>query len=70
MKEPKLGEVFEFEFVKLKCVEDDGESVPTCFGCYFDSDKGFCDSRFCCIAYWREDKTSVKFIEVDKEKTN
>ena len=62
-KEPKLNEVFEFEGIQIKCVEDaDGD----CDGCKFDMDGKYFDhcDKLNCIESERKDKTAVKFVEV------
>ena len=58
--ERAIGEVFEFEGIKLKVVE----SVLGCMGCFFDAEK-MCTANDClvgeCAICYREDKKSVNF---------
>lgn len=58
-KEREVGEVFEYEGVTLKCVED--IEIP-CNGCYFWKDIN-CPKDLICFRSLREEKTDVKFIK-------
>lgn len=70
MEEYKVGEVFQFGKIKLKCVEN-MEDDP-CSGCVFlDSHISICESlpKFigeCCYLS-RNDRKSVIFIEAKEE---
>lgn len=65
MEEYKIGEVFQFGKIKLKCVKGDNE---TCTGCIF-SKLSVCEYSELvpflgeCIGTERKDKTGVIFIE-------
>lgn len=61
-KEFKVGEVFQYGEVRLKCIEDYLNGIP-CDGCYF---KGRCeDVRMACAWFDRADNKDVVFIKVE-----
>lgn len=69
MEEYKVGETFQFGLKTLECVEQEGNFCANCFlqlfsedGCEFLNDHvvGYCSKFF------REDKKSVIFIEVEE----
>lgn len=64
----KVGEVFQFRDIKLKCVE--GHPL-SCKGCIFEN----CDTQTCvsmeefvgqCVPLFREDQKKVMFIKVEE----
>ena len=59
--ERRIGEVFEFNGVKLKTVRDDLQ-IP-CLVCYFHKVRGFCHEMNC-IKSERTDNESVIFKEI------
>lgn len=59
--ERKIGEIFEFEGVKLQVVESSNCGLNNT-SCYF-LDEGDCESRIC-GAFQRKDRTSVKFLKI------
>lgn len=69
-KEYSIGEEFEYEGVRLKCVKDVSE-IP-CNGCYFDVEEFPCfcridfPERIECLGFKRKDKTDVVFVEVEE----
>lgn len=59
-KEKKIGEVFEYEGITLKCVK----SIPRlCSGCYFEKDEDCSDKDVSCACFYREDEMNVKFVK-------
>lgn len=66
-KEFKIGEVFQFGLVKLKCIE---ENKNPCEGCYLNllDCCGFQTHEYIgfCTKLEREDKTSVIFVKVEE----
>lgn len=68
-KEYKIGEVFQFGRIKLKCEKYKNKKSP-CFGCTFEHCNCLYAQYFTgpCQDSIREDKTDVIFVEVkDKE---
>ena len=65
-KEFKVGEVFQFGIVKLKCVKD---ADYYCRDCYFSKFTGPCkefeDIVGNCLAEKGNDKTDVIFVKID-----
>ena len=60
--ERKIGEIFEFEGVKLQVVEVD-EYEPNCKGCYFKYNcSGFMSAI--CTPHTRKDEKFVKYKKV------
>ena len=63
--ERKIGEIFEFEGVKLQVVKDyDGDCGMDSIGCYFLDDLEMCSCRQKCFVSQRKDRTPVKFIRI------
>ena len=63
--ERKIGEIFEFEGVKLQVVKDhDGDCGMNSVGCYFLDDLEMCSCRQKCFVSQRKDRTPVKFIRI------
>lgn len=60
--EYKIGKVFKYRNVKLKCVEYYPNSNH-CNDCYFYQWTKLCCKQKC-MSYQRKDKTDVKFIQV------
>nr|DAE54723.1 MAG TPA: hypothetical protein [Caudoviricetes sp.] len=60
---PDLGEVFEYEGIKVKCVADDNKRYADCSGCAFQESPK-CDT-ICCAYHEREDERGVHFEKVD-----
>ena len=65
-KEFKVGEVFQFGFVKLQCVKANNK----CEGCYLDS-TDICSFAISscvgnCKSEKREDKTNVIFVKMEE----
>lgn len=60
--ERKIGEIFEFEGVKLQVVKD-FDCGLTSVGCYFLDDRDNCGFQKC-FASQRKDLTPVKFIRI------
>lgn len=62
----KIGEVFQFGFIKLQCVRANYK----CEGCYLDStDICSCFISTCignCKSHKRKDKINVIFVRVEK----
>ena len=64
--ERKIGEIFEFEGVKLQVVEDN-EYTPHCEGCYFKYHcSGFMSAI--CTPHTRKDGKFVKYKKVKYDK--
>ena len=59
--ELKIGEVFEYEGIKLKVIETEDYS---CFGCYFKSLRDKCWQQHC-MRFDRKDKKNVIFQTVE-----
>jgi len=59
----EIGEEFQFGFKRLKCVECLG-----CKGCALDDLEINCVPFIGCCSSFRNDKTSVIFIEVENNK--
>lgn len=60
--EHKIGDIFEYKDVKLKCIE----YYPNdnyCNDCYFYQWNSLCAKQKC-TSYQRKDKTDVMFIQV------
>lgn len=64
MEEYKIGEVFQFGKIKLKCVEVSHNHCSSCF-LYDFSDCGSCVGE--CFFTKRSDRKNVIFIEVKEE---
>ena len=62
--ERKVGEIFEFNGIKLQVVKDPGFK-NACIGCYFLDNNYNCSHRQKCFASQRKDLTSVKFIKIE-----
>ena len=60
--EREIGEIFEFEGVKLQVVKSCNCGLHN-VGCYFIDDDKNCRSQIC-YASKRKDKTPVKFIRI------
>ena len=58
--ERKVGEVFEFNGVKLKTLRDD---VFSCKSCYFSRNMNLCDDMSC-MWFERTDNKTVIFEEI------
>lgn len=68
--ERKIGEVFEYNGVRLKVVEVETMEENLCCGCFFDNWLRICDISVLgyCLGENRIDKTNVKFIKVEDMK--
>lgn len=64
MKEYKVGKVFQFGKIKLKCVE---VSHDDCVGCILAQTSPCNEFVGGCAPYERSDKKNVIFIKVKKE---
>ena len=66
-KEFKIGEVFQFGLIKLKCEKAKNESTP-CIGCIFKSCNYLYSQHFTgpCQDCMREDRTDVIFVKVEE----
>lgn len=60
---PELGEVFEYEGLKVKCVADDNKRYTNCPYCAFRASLE-CDT-ICCESHERRDERDVHFVKVD-----
>lgn len=61
----KVGEIFQFGFVKLKCEKGIGESCINCHFRYNDDCTCFFDFTGSCKSSEREDKIDVIFVKVE-----
>ena len=61
--ERKIGEIFEFDGVKLQVVESSNCGLNNT-SCYFSDDEIDCEPHMC-GAFQRKDKKSVKFIKIE-----
>ena len=62
--ERKVGEIFEFEGVKLQAVKKNkSRGILRCGNCYFFDDINGCANQKCLVSQ-RKDSTPVKFIIV------
>lgn len=64
MEEYKVGEVFQFGKIKLKCVE---VAHPDCVGCILALTSPCHEFVGECAPHERQDKKNVIFIEVKEE---
>ena len=64
MEEYKLGEVFQFGKIKLKCVQSSSSNCYRCILEKFDNCDYFIGD---CDEFHRSDKKNVIFIEVKEE---
>lgn len=61
--ERKIGEIFEFNGVKLMCLQ--GKNIiPSCKGCYFLGKEEHQCLQQLCANYEREDANNVYFKEI------
>lgn len=63
----KIGEIFQFGLIKLKCVEYKG--IHPCEECFFHCKCLRALTKIlvgCCDKYRREDKTDVIFVKVEE----
>lgn len=63
-KEFKIGEVFQFGFIKLKCVES---TTKDCHGCVLSCTSPCRKFVGECAFYKRQDKKDVIFVEVKED---
>lgn len=64
-KEFKVGEIFQFGLVKLKCDKGDCGSCNNCYFRYKDDCSVFFDFTGSCHFSNRKDKTDVIFVKVE-----
>lgn len=69
-KEFKIGETFQFGFVKLRVEKPDSNDLLLCEKCFFNG--GCCidkikDAIGNCVWDRREDKTDVIFVKVEEQ---
>lgn len=62
--EPKVGEVFKYNGMTLKCVENE-----SCIECAFQKDFPQCTNSLACNGGFRKDGKSVVFVDVSKKKS-
>ena len=65
-KEYAIGEVFEYEGKKCKCIEDTSELGDECIGCIFSGGCSKIETPLC-TGDDREDGTAVKFIPIEED---
>lgn len=66
MIEPKIGEIFHHEGVKLKCVQETDNDISACSKCaFYECSVDIC-KLFACIDKERHDNANVIFVQVNE----